>query len=289
MMLNLNDLILFGLFLGIILVFISVITVGINKIMIVYSSDNETRNKNALLIQLGSILGSLSPIFIFLVVVNSSLNWDPFFLMGIIFSIPILLFGFILKDNNSDSRNIIKKDDKLRFEKKSIILMSFFLFFAFSDKMFSYSIKPWISIKTNTIIFSILWFIFILLYTLGNILGGIFLKKIDCKFILIISTLILGLELVIAPFINFFYFLISFGFYHLISGLFLVKLIPLMMEISQNKVFYYQLMATFTILANVIFTPIGTYLYSIISTELIIMLAGIIILASIIPITFVKI
>ena len=61
-----------------------------------------------------------------------------------------------------------------------------------------------------------------------------------------------------------------------------------MMELSQNKVFYYQLMALFSIAANVVFTPLGTYLFNHIDTEIIIMIAGILIMISTIPICFIK-
>jgi hypothetical protein len=61
------------------------------------------------------------------------------------------------------------------------------------------------------------------------------------------------------------------------------------MEIAQNRVFYYQLITMFSILASIVFTPIGTYLYGFIETEIIIMISGILVIFSIIPIYFIKI
>lgn len=285
---NLHSTLLFGVSYAILLAFISISTVGVNKIMISRSPDIDSKNRNALLIQIGSILGNLTPIFFFLISVDSSSNWGIFFLMGIIFTTPLLLFGFFFKKPPENYRTIEEKQTKSSINKKPIILISLFLFLAYSDRLFSYSIKPWISIQTSTTFFSILWFILILIYTSGNIIGGTFLKKLSCKKTLIITTLIIGIILFLVPFSNFSLFLVIYGAYFFVSGLFLIKLIPYKMELAQNRVFYYQLMTMFSILASIIFIPMGTYLYKYIETEIIIMISGILIILSIIPFYFVK-
>lgn len=287
---NLQSTLLFGVFYAILLAFISISSVGVNKIMISRSPDINSKNKNALLIQIGAISGSLFPIFIFLISVDSLSNWSIFFIMGIIFTAPLLLFYFFLKEKPYDNYHEIEENPtKSSINKKPIILVSLFLFLAYSDRLFSYSIKPWISTQTSITFFSILWFILILIYTFGNIIGGIFLKKLNCKKILIITTLIIGTILFLVPFTNFSLFLVIYGAYFFVSGLFLIKLIPYKMELAQNRVFYYQLMTMFSILASIIFIPVGTYLYKYIETEIIIMISGILIILSIIPFYFVKI
>ncbi|MFX1313271.1 MAG: hypothetical protein ACFFHD_11755 [Promethearchaeota archaeon] len=290
LLLNLNSTLLFGVFYAILLAFISISTVGVNKIMISQSPDINSKNRSALLIQIGSISGSLLPIFIFLMSVDSSSNWNIFFMMGVILIIPLILSIFFLKDKPSENYHAKdSKPTKNSINKKPIILISLFLFLAYSDRLFSYSIKPWISTQTSTAFFSILWFFLILIYTLGNVIGGIFLKKSSCKKTLLITTLIIGIILFLVPFTNFLFFLVIYGAYFFISGLFLIKLIPFKMEFAQNKVFYYQLMTMFSILASIIFIPMGTYLYTYIETEIIIMISGILIILSLIPIYFVKI
>ena len=122
----------------------------------------------------------------------------------------------------------------------------------------------------------------------GNFCGGVILKRVNRKHVLIISTVLIGIILFFAPFIDFFLFLIFYGFYFFISGILLVNLLSVMMELSQNKVFYYQLMALFSIAANVVFIPLSTYLFNHIDTEIIIMIAGILIMISTIPICFIK-
>ncbi|MFX0024845.1 MAG: MFS transporter [Candidatus Hermodarchaeota archaeon] len=285
---SLHSTLLFGVLYAILLAFISISTVGVNKIMISQSPDLNSKNRNALLIQIGSISGSLFPIFIFLISVDSSSNWNIFFIMGIIFTSPLLFFIFFLKEKPHDNYQE-EKITKNSFNKKPIILICLFLFLAYSDRLFSYSIKPWISTQTDTTFFSILWFILILIYTFGNIIGSIFFKKLNCKKTLLITTFIIGIILFLAPFTNFSFFLVIYGAYFFISGLFLIKLIPYKMELAQNRVFYYQLMTMFSILASVIFIPMGAYFYEFIETEIIIMISGILIILSIIPFYFVKI
>ncbi|MFX1315695.1 MAG: hypothetical protein ACFE9T_07515 [Promethearchaeota archaeon] len=285
---SLNLLSLFGILLGIILILISIITVGINKIMILHSPDKHAKNKNALIIMLGAISGSLIPTIIFLFNVNSSANWNQFFIFGVLISTPIIIFSFLLKDEHSNYEYNGGNNQEVKIIKKPIILMCIFLFLTFSDRLFSFSIKPYISIKSSPTFFSILWFILTLIYALGNVCGKLILKIVKRKQLLIISVILIGILLDFIPFVSFFLFLILYGFYFFLSGIFLISLLSIMIEISQNRVFYYQIMALFSVAANVIFTPLGTFLYKYVKTELIIMIAGILILISVIPIYLVK-
>lgn len=285
---SLESLILFGIYYTLLLTFISLCTVGINKIMISQSPDTSTKNRNALLIQLGSIIGSIFPIFIFLITTSLTSNWINFFFIGILFSTPLLLFTILLKDNPDNIQRIKGNPNGNSINKSSIFLMCLFLFLAFSDRLFSFTIKPWISAQTSITFFSILWFLLILIFTFGNLIGGFLFRNYDCKSTLLITTLIIGLLLFLIPFVNFILFMVIYGVYFFISGLFMIKLIPFKMEIAQNRVFYYQLITMFSILASVVFTPIGTYLYGFVETEVIIMISGIIIIFSIIPFYFIK-
>jgi uncharacterized membrane protein YfcA len=70
--------------------------------------------------------------------------------------------------------------------------------------------------------------------------------------------------------------------------LIVVNVFALMIDYSKKKAVYFQLMATFYIVATAIFVPLGTYLSSKISTELIIVIAGVAKLISIVPILFLK-
>ena len=61
-----------------------------------------------------------------------------------------------------------------------------------------------------------------------------------------------------------------------------------MIDISEKKVVIFQVMASFVILAKVIFIPIGTTLSVGITTELIIMIAGLFTAFSIVPLYFIE-
>lgn len=285
---SLHSILLFGIIYTIVLASISINTVGVNKIMISNSLDMKSKNTNALLIQFGSITGSLFSIFIFLISVSSLSNWANFFILGILSTTPLLLFTILLKDKREDYPSNQEKRNKNSINKKPVILFALFLFLAFSDKLFSYSINPWISVQTSTAFFSMLWFVLILIYTFGNIIGGRFFKNNDCRLILLITTLIIGLILFTVPFLSFSIFLIFYGLYFFFSGVSLIKIISYKMELAQNRVFNYQMMTMFSIMATIVFTPLGTFLYKFVETDIIISISGILIVLSVIPFYFVK-
>ncbi|HEY0087343.1 MAG TPA: hypothetical protein VGB37_00780, partial [Candidatus Lokiarchaeia archaeon] len=83
-------------------------------------------------------------------------------------------------------------------------------------------------------------------------------------------------------------FFVLFGIMQIFSGFIVVNVFALMIDYSKKKAVYFQLMATFYIVATVIFVPLGTYLSSKISTELIIVIAGVAKLISIVPILMLK-
>jgi len=61
-----------------------------------------------------------------------------------------------------------------------------------------------------------------------------------------------------------------------------------MINLSEKQVLIFQVMASFTILAKVIFIPLGTALSANIATEIIIMIAGILITISAVPVYFIE-
>ena len=72
------------------------------------------------------------------------------------------------------------------------------------------------------------------------------------------------------------------------SGFIIVNLFSLMVKHSHKKVWLFQLLAMFILLARVLLVPLGTYLSAFISTELIIVIAGILVLLAVIPTIFIK-
>jgi len=60
-----------------------------------------------------------------------------------------------------------------------------------------------------------------------------------------------------------------------------------MIQISERKVLKFQIMASFGILGRLVFTPIGTALTTVITTEWIITIAGILQLTCLLPLFFI--
>ncbi len=286
---SLNLLVIFGIFLGINFTCASVIRVAIDKMIVDFSPDEKSKDRNALYMQLGGISGALFPNIIFIIIftdLHSLPTWNQFFLIGIFSVFPVIFISFLLKFKTEPFKNVNELNEK-EIKKKSIILLGIILFLFYSERIYEYPVEPWILNKFGEQYFSILAIfvaIIIVLNALGVILAGIFSNKFDRIKILIISSLAYGILLIIAPFTDMITFFILFGIMQLFSGFIVVNLISLMIKYSQNKVVYYQIMATFAILSVVIFVPLGTYLSALIATELLIVFAGVLKIVSIIPI-----
>ncbi|MHA1293198.1 MAG: hypothetical protein ACTSQJ_11060 [Promethearchaeota archaeon] len=291
---NIKLLIIFGIFLGINFACISLLKVAIDKIIVEQSPNDKIRNHNALYTQLGALFGAIIPNLIFFLIysdIYSIYFWNLFFFIGIICITPLILFPFILKDFNNNYKPVEKiVEDKVMT--KYLILMCIFLFLLYADRLYEYPLEPWILNKYGEEKFSLFSFILIFLILLnafGVILAGFISNKFNKKKILIFSSLMCGSLMIIAPFFDLIIFLILIGIIQIFAGFILINMISMMIDLSNKKVFIYQIMASFIILAQVVYIPLGTYLSIFIATEFIIILAGVLIIVSIIPISFIKI
>ena len=106
--------------------------------------------------------------------------------------------------------------------------------------------------------------------------------------VLILSTVFYGLILAIASFMNIYIFFILVSMTQIISGFFLINMITIMIDLSEKKVVVFQVIASFAILAKVMFIPLGTALSAGIATEVLIMIAGILTAFSVIPLYFIE-
>ena len=290
---NLNLLIIFGIFLGINFACASIMRVAIEKIIIVNSPDDRTKNKNALYIQLGIVFGALFPNLIFIIIFTdlySLPTWNQFFLIGILSIFPIVIFSFLLKIG-TDPIIELKTTTENQINKRSIILLSIILFLFYAERIYEYPAEPWILSKYGEENFTLLAMfvaIIIVINALGLILAGFYTDKFDRIKILTFSSLAYGILLIIAPFTDMYTFFILFGIMQIFSGFILVNLIALMIEFSKKRAVYFQLMTASAILAIVIFVPLGTYLSLFIATEFIFVAAGVMKLLSIIPILLLR-
>ena len=246
--LNANLLVIFGIFLGINFAFISLMDVAIDKIVIENSTSEKIKDNNILCTQLGSISGAVLPNLIFLMIITDEYSlaiWNQFFLIGIISIIPLLFIVFLLKDVNIEKKKVEKLEEN-PVKIISIVLMCLFIFLIYADKLYEYPLETWALNALgmeNIGLFSILMIIFIILNIIGIIFAGIFSKKYDRKKIIIISSIASGVLLIIAPFTNIFIFFILVGIIQILAGFLLINMISMIIDLSQKKVFYFQVMA----------------------------------------------
>ena len=285
--LSLELLIIFGIFLGINFIFVSLMDVVIDKIIVEQSSNDIIKNKNVLFMQLGAIVGAIFPnIYNFIIAPKTSIQlWIVFFIAGILSLIPLLPVISLLKEENvEENANTQKISEKKPIILKSIALMCIFLFFAYGTNLYDWVLEPWAVNLVGNSLFSIFMILFIILNAISLIIAGKITYKYDRKKILLISVCISGILTSIAPSMNIYIFFILVSIVQLISGFFLINMITIMIDLSHTKVIIFQIMAAFAILAKVILAPLGVFLSGVITSEFIIMIAGVLQLISIIPI-----
>jgi len=292
-LINATILIIFGIFLFITFACTSVMGVCIDKIIIEISENEKIKNKNILFIQLGMLSGSIAPNALFILLYSDmySLNfWNLFFFVGILSTIPLLFLIFLLKFNiKSDA--FIEVAETQTVSKKFLLLMILYSFLIYADKLYEYPLEPWILNKYGEGIFVLFAFyliILILINAFSVLLAGLISHRYDKQKILIISTLISGFLIIIAPFVGIIGFIICFAIIQIFAGFILINMTSLMIDMSKKNVMVFQIIISFTILARVIFVPLGTYLSIFIMTELILVISGILIMISAIPLFFIQ-
>ncbi|MFX0134309.1 MAG: MFS transporter [Candidatus Hodarchaeota archaeon] len=291
--LYINILTIFGIFLSINFLCVSVSDVVIDKMIVDYSPDEKTKDRTARYIFLGSMSGAIFPTLIsFLIFTDlySIPTWHLFFIILSFAIIPMIFMSCLLKvPFDSDKKEIDTIDNDI--DKKSIVLLCICAFFTYGEKIYNYPLEPWLVERWGEQYFSLLLLILmimILLNALGLVIASIISNRYNRKKLLADSCFLYGLLMIIAPFTDKITFFIIFGIMQIFSGLIIVNLFSLMVKHSHKKVWLFQLLTTFILLARVLLVPLGTYLSAFIPTELIIVIAGILVLLAVIPTIFIK-
>ncbi|MFX1395059.1 MAG: MFS transporter, partial [Promethearchaeota archaeon] len=289
-------LLVFGVFLGLNFICMSLIDVCIDKTLLENSPTEKVKNNNTLFVRLGLMMGALFPILTFLVLFSNSYyidSWALFFFISFFTIMPLLFIApFISIDIEMPDNTSTLKDNDItdKINAKSIFCMCIFMFLLYALRLYEYPFEPWVLKKYfhgNYMYFSLFIFTMVIMNTLGLIIAGIVSHKHDRRKILMISVFLYGILTIIAPFTNLIMFLILASQIQFIAGFVLINSMMMTIDLSKKKVMYFQIIMSFAILANVVFIPLGTYLSIYIQTEFIAMLAGIIILFSLIPLIFI--
>ena len=145
-LINITILILFGIFLFITFACSSVMGVCIDKYIIEISNNEKLKNKNILCIQLVMLSGSIFPNILFIILYSDiySLSfWNLFFLGGILSTIPLFFFIFLLKrDIKFDE--FYKEMETHTVSKKFLFFVVLYSFLIYADKLYEYPLEPWI-------------------------------------------------------------------------------------------------------------------------------------------------
>ncbi len=280
---NLSLLIVFGILLGLTFAFISLLDVIIDKVIINLSTDEDSKSKNILFTQLGALTGSVFVSVVYLIIMSDLYSiqvWSQFFLIGIISVIPIVFIMFLLKDNSmrneKESKEKIKKleksDETITFSQKitnwvknnpQILIMCLFLFLYSTNYLLEWTLEPWILDEfgeDGVSIYTLSFIILVLINAFSMVLASKKFQDLDRKKVIIISLIVDGSIYMIAPFTGLVGFIILIAITQFFAGFLSIYLITMVIDLSQEKGAYYQLMASFVVLAKVIFVPLGTYL-----------------------------
>ena len=224
--------------------------------------------------------------------VYSLLQWELFFMIGWLLTLPLLSIVLFLR-NNTIFKKIELKNKKLDVKSEEtnkkfqsgVLIFGIFLFVSFflasSDLIFLSLVSSWVFNRYNE---SSLRFYFAFYYviTIFSLLGYLFASRIAKKRsnILLLFTFCCFylFFLVLLPFSNFPMFLLiqcGLAFAGYIANYMYVSIAQTISVNTRYKTFVYQILVMSQSIANIVFTPIGTSLSAFISVEMLIFLSSI--------------
>ncbi|MFW9897199.1 MAG: hypothetical protein ACFFD7_15460, partial [Candidatus Thorarchaeota archaeon] len=282
---------IFGLFLAINLITQELIKVGISKLIIDHSVDEGIKDSNLTAINISSNVGAFIPSVVFLYTVNDIFNlneWNLFFFIGFLCSIPIIFSTIIMRETNHNSKEfkrVQEGENGFNFESYNIF-NSFMLFLSYfmiwSDKIYQFPFSSWILTRFGAEGFNLysLLYIFLIFLNIGGWIIGQrishrdnnYLKKKSqdenlysiklvsrkriIEFIIIVYTVLTFLM----AFSDFFLLMIIQGIIQIIAGIMMLNYTSLMMSISTSgkyKTFKFQCLKIAYAFSCIIFLPLG--------------------------------
>ena len=169
--------------------------------------------------------------------------------------------------------------------------MCVFLFFLYAEELYQYPLEPWAIDRLgpeNAWLLSVFYIIFIIINTVFVLLVLKIGKNFNRMRALIISIAAYCLLTIIAPWLDILLFFTLIAIQQIFAAFLLIYYTALMIQVSHRRVLMFQLLASVILISRIIFTPLGTALTAMISTEWIITIAGIIQSLCILPLLFMK-
>ena len=295
-LINKNILLLYGIFMGVYFLSRMFIRTIMSKVFLTLSMESPKIKHHIILIVNGARGVSflfLSLFFDFIIKNIYSLpQWELFFTIGWMLTLPLLSIVLFLK-NNTIFSDLSSKNSNKDIESKSIkeeshkrvFWFAIFLFIAFflasSDLIFLSLVSSWVLTRYNEFslrIFFSLYYVITIFALLGYCFASRIAKRLNNIFLLFVFCCFYLFFLVLLPFSNFPMFLAiqcGLAFVGYIANYMYVSIAQTISVNTRYKTFVYQILLMCQSIANIIFTPIGTSLSVFISVEALISLSSI--------------
>ena len=172
----------FGLFLALNLLSQEIVKVGVSKMIIDHSSSEGVKDGNLAAINISSNVGSFIPSVVFLFTVSNIFNvnqWNGFFFMGFLFSLPIILSTVLLRETANKPEKNLEQCEKNTISlggnnTLNLILLFLSYLLIWSDKLYQFPFSSWIFTRFGEEgfnIYSLLYIVLILLNIGGWVIG----------------------------------------------------------------------------------------------------------------------
>ncbi len=295
-LINKNILLLYGIFLGVYFLSRMFIRTIMSKIFLTLSVESPKIKHHMILIVNGArgvsfLLVSL--FFDFIIKdVYSLPQWEIFFIIGWMLTLPLLSIILFLRNNtifsDQSSKNSNKDIEGINIKKKSQKRVSWFVIFLYiafflasSDLIFLSLVSSWVLTRFNEFslrIFFSLYYVISIFALLGYYFASRIAKRISNIFLLFFFCCFYLFFLVLLPFSNFPMFLVlqcGLAFAGYIANYMYVSISQAISVNTRYKTFVYQLLLTCQSIANIVFAPIGISLSAFISVEMLIFVSSI--------------
>jgi len=295
-LINKSILLLYGIFLGVYFLSRLFIRTIMSKIFLTLSVESPKIKHHIILIVNGATGFSflvVSLIFDFVIKnVYSLLQWELFFMIGWLLTLPLLSIVLFLRNNTifkkaelQNNKHDSKSEETNKKFPLGFLIFGVFLFISFflasSDLIFLSLVSSWVFTKFNEIslrFFFNFYYVITICALLGYYFASKIAKKISNMLLLFVFCCFYLLFLVLLPFSNFPTFLLlqcGLAFAGYIANYMYVSIAQTISVNVRYKTFVFQLLLMSQSIANIVFTPIGTSISAFISVEMLIFISSI--------------
>jgi len=295
-LINKNLLSFYGIFLGVYFLARMFIRTIMSKIFLTLSVESPKIKHHMILIVNGArgVSFLLVSLFFDFIIKNiySLPQWEVFFMVGWILTLPLLSIVLFLRNNTifsdqsskSSDKDIESKIIKKKSQKKVswfVIFLYIAFFLASSDLIFLSLVSSWVLTRFNESslrIFFSLYYVITIFALFGYYFASKIAKRISNIVLLFIFCCFYLFFLVLLPFSNFPMFLVlqcCLAFFGYICNYIYVSISQAIAVQTRYKTLSYQLLLTCQSIGNIIFSPAGTSLSAYISVEMLIFVSSI--------------